>query len=169
MVTAIGPKTGSPPAASPKPPEKPSAPGVPPLKDTMPEKPGALAKSLKDTVGPLPGNDQKPKGGDAKGGDSKDPVAQVWKSKYEEAQKKAAEAKDPALKAHAEAETKQIKLTLDAMEGKAPGGPDSGGAPGEGGSKKIDGFMPMKSKQPQKKPASRLKRSAACCGRNRVA
>lgn len=160
MVTAIGSKTGSPPAAAPKPPEKPSAPGVPPLKDTMPEKPDALAKSLKDTVGPLPGNDQKPKEGDAKGGDSKDPVLQVWKSKYEDAQKRAAEAKDPALKAHAEAEAKQIKLTLDAMEGKAPGGPDSGGAPGqdaapggtdpaaggapgEGGSKKIDEFMPM--------------------------
>lgn len=160
MVTAIGSKTGSPPAAGPKPPESPSAPGMPPLKVTMPEKPDALAKSLKDTVGPLPGNGQKPKDGDGKAGDSKDPIVQAWRSKYEEAQKRADEAKDPALKAHAEAEAKQIKLTLDVMEGKSPGAPESGGAPGqdaapggtepsaagapgEGGSKKIDEFMPM--------------------------
>lgn len=124
----------------------------------MPEKPDALANSLKNAVGPLPGNGPKPGEGNAKAGD---PVAQVWKSKYEEAQKRADDAKDPALKAHAEAEAKQIKLTLDAMEGKTPGGANNGaapdpdgappgganptapGAPGEGNSKKIEEFMPM--------------------------
>lgn len=173
MVTAIGSKTASPlpPAASPGQNATPSPPGQPPLKDKMPGKPDALGLSLKNAVGPLSGNGPKPgegdaktgdaKAGDAKAGDSKDPVIQVWKSKYEEAQKRADEAKDPALKAHAEAEAKQIKLTLDAMEGKAPGGAENGGAPGpdgapgganpgpagapgEGGnSKKIEEFMPL--------------------------
>ncbi|WP_420475861.1 lytic transglycosylase domain-containing protein [Noviherbaspirillum sp. ST9] len=138
------------------------------MKDKLPEKPDALANSLKGAFGRAPGTGEKPGEGnakpkDAKSGEAKDPVAQVWKSKYEEAMKRATEAKDPALKAHAEAEAKQIKLTLDAMEGKAPGGAESGGAPGqapgapgaadpgaagasgEGGptSKKIDEFMPL--------------------------
>lgn len=160
MIAPVGPKPKSPSPASP--PSAPSAtpptkPGAPSLKDSMPGKPDALGKAVKGSVGPLPGQDKKPEGDTAK-----DPVQKVWQEKYQEAEKRANEAKDPALKAHAEAEAKQIKLTLDAMGGKPPAGGQASGAPaagdassgipGEGGptSKKIEEFMPMVEKAAEK-------------------
>ncbi|OWW20347.1 hypothetical protein AYR66_13470 [Noviherbaspirillum denitrificans] len=132
------------------------------MKDSLPGKPAPLASALKDSVGPLPGQDKQAPGGDK----PKDPVQGVWQEKYQEAQKRANDAKDPALKAHAEAEAKQIKLTLDAMQGKQPGTGQEGGAPGadgapgetppgapgEGGptSKAIEEFKPMIEKAAEK-------------------
>lgn len=151
MVTAVSPKSLSPiqSNAGAQPTANLAGPGQPAMKDTMAGKPQALGQSLKDTFGPVPGQDKK-----SEGGGSKDPQLQIWMEKYQDALKRAEEAKDPAAKAHAEAEAKQIKLTIDAMEGKAPVGGKEGapapdakepGAPahgGAGGGKSIEQFMP---------------------------
>lgn len=138
----VSPKASSP-IAPPNAPAAPSAAGAPQqqewmksMKQAMPGQQELLGNMAKSPFGELP----KP-GGDAKGApakspeaDAKDPNIKVWQDLYNAALKRAEQAKNPAEKAHAEAEAKQIKTTLDAMQGKSPAGAE--GAPGAPGAAK---------------------------------
>lgn len=135
---SLSPATGAPAAPSGTSAALPS-PGMPMtgLKQAMPTQagqPNLLNNAVKAPFGQLPSSGGGGSTGaqQSDGGGSQDPIQQAWQDKYKQAMQQAQQAKDPALKAHFEAEAKVIKTTLDAMSGKGQGG-TSGGAAGTDG------------------------------------